>query len=123
MQVRRFRFLSVLVLAASLFAAVPAQAGNLSCAVLPQLFNLYFRFHYVNHQMSDEIRQHTVDQFIKAIDPSKTLLLDAEVEKLRKELVGIFKTMDEGNCKPIEDTHNLLVKRAEENEAMAKDIL
>jgi carboxyl-terminal processing protease len=123
MRVRLLGTLSSLLLATTLLAASPARAGNLSCAVLPQLFNLYFRFHYVAHEMNDDIRVHTVDQFIKSIDPSKTMLLDSEVDKLKKDLVAVFKTMDEGNCKAIEDAQAVLVKRAEENEAMSKDIL
>lgn len=100
-----------------------AQASNLSCAVLPQLFNLYFRFHYVHRSMNEDIKVHTVDQFIKTIDPSKTLLLQAQVDTLKKSLVGTFKTMDEGNCKAIDEAQAALVKGVEENEKFAKEFL
>ncbi len=100
-----------------------AQASNLSCAVLPQLFNLYFRFHYVHRAMNDEIKTHTVDQFIKTIDPSKTLLLQAQVDTLKKNLLGTFKTMDEGNCQAITEAQALLIKGVEENEKFAKEFL
>lgn len=122
MHVRRFSILSVLVFSL-LSMTGTAQAGNLSCAVLPQLFNLYFRFHYVHREMNDEIRTHTVDQFIKTIDPSKTILFAGEVDKVKKDLMGVFKSMNEGNCKAIEEVQTLLVKRAEENEKIAKEIL
>ncbi len=114
----------LLALLLSTFASTGvAQAGNLSCAVLPQLFNLYFRFHYVHRAMTDEIKTHTVDQFIKAIDPSKTLLLQSQVDTLKKSLVGTFKTMDEGNCKAIDDAQEMLVKGVEDNEKFAKEFL
>lgn len=100
-----------------------AQASNLSCAVLPQLFNLYFRFHYVHRSMNDDIKTHTVDQFIKTIDPSKTLLLQSQVDTLKKNLVGTFKTMDEGNCKAIDEAQAALLKGVEENEKFAKEFL
>src|SRR5690606_21464513 len=122
MHVRRFSILSVLVFSL-LSMTGTAQAGNLSCAVLPQLFNLYFRFHYVHREMNDEVRTHTVDQFIKTIDPSKTILFAGEVDKVKKDLMGVFKSMNEGNCKAIEEVQTLLVKRAEENEKIAKEIL
>lgn len=121
MSVRR-SFLIAFVLGTFAFGGV-ARAGNLSCAVLPQLFNLYFRFHYVHRSMSDEIKNHTVDQFIKTIDPSKTLLLQAQVDSLKKSLVGTFKTMDEGNCKAIDEAQEMLVKGVEENEKFAKQFL
>lgn len=117
------RYTLSLLLVASLFTGTNAQASNLSCAVLPQLFNLYFRFHYVHRSMNDEIKTHTVDQFIKTIDPSKTLLLQGQVDQVKKDLLGTFKTMDEGNCKAIDDVQALLTKGAEENEKFAKEYL
>lgn len=117
------RYALSLILLSSLFIGQSAQANNLSCAVLPQLFNLYFRFHYVHRSMTDEIRNHTVDQFIKTIDPSKTLLLQAQVDQAKKNLSGIFKTMDEGDCKPVQDVNIALIKGVEQNEAFAKEFL
>jgi carboxyl-terminal processing protease len=119
----RVSLLTLSIVSSLFFAGGSAQASNLSCAVLPQLFNLYFRFHYVHREMNEETRKHTVDQFVKTIDPSKTMLLEGEVEKMKKELVGVFKTMDEGNCKAIDSAQALLVKRVEENEKIAKEIL
>ena len=121
MSVRR-SFLLAVILSTFVSGGV-AQASNLSCAVLPQLFNLYFRFHYVHRSMTDEIKTHTVDQFIKTIDPSKTLLLQGQVDTLKRDLVSTFKTMDEGNCKAIDEAQAALVKGVEENEKFAKEFL
>ncbi len=73
--------------------------------------------------MTDEIKTHTVDQFIKTIDPSKTLLLQSQVDTLKRNLVGTFKTMDEGNCKAIDEAQEMLVKGVEENEKFAREFL
>ena len=100
-----------------------SSSGALSCAVLPQLFNLYFRFHYVYHDMSDELRKRTIDQFVKTIDPSKTLLLESDVASIKSDLVGMFKTMDSDDCTKLDSTYATLLKRAEENEKIAKDFL
>ncbi len=113
----------VVVVVCAFFTSGIASANALSCAVLPQLFNLYFRYHYVHRGMNDQIKSNTVDQFIKSIDPSKTLLLQNQIDSLKKELLGTFKTMDEGNCKPIEHAHSLVVKGVEENEKFAKEFL
>jgi carboxyl-terminal processing protease len=121
MSVRRLALLTLVL--GSFASGGVAQASNLSCAVLPQLFNLYFRFHYVHRSMTDEIKTHTVDQFIKTIDPSKTLLTQAEVDTLKKDLVSTFKTMDEGDCKAIDEAQAMLVKGAQENEKFAKEFL
>ncbi|MBS1963516.1 MAG: carboxy terminal-processing peptidase [Bdellovibrionales bacterium] len=117
------RSISLFIVLGTFLSGGVAHASNLSCAVLPQLFNLYFRFHYVHRNMTDEIKAHTVDQYIKTIDPSKTLLLQGQVDTLKKNLLATFKTMDEGDCKAIEESQDALVKGAEENEKFAKEFL
>lgn len=104
-------------------AAKEANATQLSCAVMPQLFGLYLRFHYVHRAMTDEIREHTVDQFIKGLDPSKSLLYQSDVAKLKKDLIGVFKTMDAGNCAKIDEVQAMILERAKENEAYAREFL
>ena len=106
-----------------LFLIQSSQASNLSCAVLPQLFGLFLRFHYVHKGMTDELRNHTVDQFIKALDPSKTLLLEADVEGMRKNLATTFKTADAGDCSKIEEVSKIITTRAQENLAYAREYL
>jgi carboxyl-terminal processing protease len=120
MKFLRWSFLSVLFL---VMTVSQAQAAQLSCAVMPQLFGLYLRFHYVHRTMTDEIRNHTVDQFIKNIDASKTLLFEQDVVKLKKDLLSTFKTMDSGDCRKIDEVQKLLVDRAKENEAIAREVL
>lgn len=118
---------SVLCFIFVLFFSSPAFAKSetnfLSCAVMPQLFNLYLRFHYVHHQMSDELKKRTVEQFIKTIDASKTMLLEDDVEKMKKDLLVMFKTMDEDDCAKLDEAYATLVKRSEENEKFAKEFL
>lgn len=104
-------------------SAKVANATQLSCAVMPQLFGLYLRFHYVHRAMTDEIREHTVDQFIKALDPSKSMLYQSDVTKLKKDLIGVFKTMDAGNCAKIDEVQAMILDRAKENEAYAREFL
>lgn len=123
---KKIRLFLVAALSALILVS-PVQAKSdsnfISCAVMPQLFNLYLRFHYVHHQMNDELKKRTVDQFIKSIDPSKTLLLEEDVEKMKKDLFAMFKTMDEDECSKLDNSYAILLKRAEENEKYAKEIL
>lgn len=126
MKSRLFSWLCGATLLASLAIAPNAHSASqtqLSCAVMPQLFGLYLRFHYVHRQMSDELKAHAVDQFIKALDPSKAILYQADVDKLKADLPSIFKTMDSGDCKKIDDVNQLLLARSEENLSFAKEFL
>lgn len=98
-------------------------ATGLSCAVLPQLFGLYLRFHYVHREITNDVREHTVDQFVKSLDPTKMLLLQDDVKTFKKNLLSVFKTMDDGDCKKIDAIQEVLLARAIENENFAKEFL
>jgi carboxyl-terminal processing protease len=107
----------------SAFFIQSSQASNLSCAVLPQLFGLFLRFHYVHKGMTSELREHTVEQFIKSLDPSKTILLESDVGKLKKDLLTVFTTANSGDCSKIEEVQKLIQVRSSENEAIAREYL
>src|SRR4051812_45393735 len=106
-----------------LILASHANAAALQCQHLPQLFDAYFRNHYSHKAMTDELRAHTIEQFIKSIDPSKTLLIEEDVSKLRKDLGQVFGAMQSGNCKVLDQAYQLIVLRAKEDEEFAKTFL
>jgi carboxyl-terminal processing protease len=109
--------LTVLLLPWASFGAV------LQCAYLPQLFELYLRRHYAYKSLTDTIKAHTVEQFIKAIDPSKSMLLDSDVEKLKTTMPSVFATMRNGSCTALEESSKLMITRAQENEEFVKQYL
>ncbi|MBL7717082.1 MAG: PDZ domain-containing protein [Bdellovibrionales bacterium] len=98
-------------------------AGDLMCGQVPDLFQYYFEYHYSNREMTDDIRNKTVDQYIKFLDPSKSLFIESDVSGLKASLKGIFKSMETGNCSALNDAQVLTVKRAEEDEAYVKSVL
>ncbi|MBS1986205.1 MAG: PDZ domain-containing protein [Bdellovibrionales bacterium] len=100
-----------------------AHAEGLMCGTLPDLFRAYLASHYSAHEMTDDIKKHTTEQYIKSLDPSKTLLLEEDVVKLRKELPEVFGTMRANNCDKLYDAQKLLLQRAQEVEAYAKGFL
>lgn len=116
--------LKILVVSVLAFAAgaVPreAQALDLQCGLMPQLFENYFQFHLTQKKLDEEIKTHTVEQYIKRLDPSKTLFLAGDVAQLRADLRATFDTMKKGDCSLLGDVRALTIKRAEENEAYVK---
>ena len=67
-------------------AAGPALAREeLSCKHLPRLFSTFLQKHIIYHHLNDELRARTINNYVKRLDPSKTLYLPEEVDALKKE--------------------------------------
>jgi len=114
-------FPSVNAVTLSTAQASGSQARVLECKHLPLLFQAFLRGHYSMKAMSEEVRNRTVEQFIKSLDPSRTLLLQEDVEALRGQLGLTFKSMGENDCSPLEKAHALIVQRAEADLKLVKE--
>lgn len=100
-----------------------AQPENLTCTYLPDIMNNFLDGHYAMKTLDDRIKTHTVDQMIKRLDISKTLLYESDVVKLRQDLMDMFGTIQEGNCGTLQAVYSLLLTRAGENERFVKKFL
>ncbi len=120
---KRNSFVGALLLLPVLTACTTSRAASLECIHLPAIFDEYFKQHYTAHELTDDIRKHTVDQFIRNVDPQKTLLFEADVTKLCNEVINVFKSAQQGNCGILVDTHKLLIQRSKENEETVKTLL
>jgi carboxyl-terminal processing protease len=98
-------------------------AENITCSRLPLLMGRYLANHYAMKNMTGEIKTHAVDQMIKSLDPSKTLLYESDVERLKPVLQDVFAIVQAGNCSSLQQVYDVLVVRARENEAIVKKIL
>jgi carboxyl-terminal processing protease len=74
-------------------------------------------------KMTEEIKSRAVDQMIKSLDPSKTLLYESDLERIKPVLKGAFVSMQSGDCSSLKQVYDVLVARAKENEAIVKKIL
>jgi len=92
----------------------------LECQHLPVLIQSFLKNHYSIHQLSGTLRERAVEQFIKGIDPSKTLLLDGESQELRKSLLKVFDSMRQGDCSAANAAYDIIIRRAEEDETQVK---
>ncbi|MCK7512866.1 MAG: hypothetical protein MZV70_58495 [Desulfobacterales bacterium] len=73
-------------------------AENLTCSSLPLLKEEFLSNHYAMKNMTGEIKTHAVDQMIKSLDPSKTLLYESDLERLRPVLQDVFACVQAGDC-------------------------
>ena len=119
-----FCFRSLLfILLLILLLPVSTRAANLTCSRLPMLMEKFLASHYAMKNMTGEIKSHAVDQMTKSLDPSKTLLYESDVERLKPVLQGVFVSMQSGDCTALQQVYDLLVARVRENEAIVKKIL
>ncbi|HUH66043.1 MAG TPA: S41 family peptidase [Syntrophales bacterium] len=118
----RFYFL-LLILITILLLPHTAAAENLTCSRLPELMEDFQAKHYAMQSMTEEIQTHAVDQMIKHLDPTRTLLYESDLSSLRPLLQVLFTSTQEGDCSSLQPVYNLLVTRARENEAIVKKIL
>ncbi len=95
----------------------------LQCKILPTMFGIYLKNHYSAKKLTPQLKERTIDQFIKELDPSKNLLLKSDVDAIRPKLMGMFESMNGGDCGTLKTTNELLTTRAKENEAFAKEFL
>jgi carboxyl-terminal processing protease len=117
-------FQKLLLLLLILLLPVSSMAENLTCSRLPLLMERFLDNHYAMKDMTGEINTHAVNQMIKSLDPSKTLLYESDLERLKPALRGgVFAIMQAGDCMALQQVYDMLVARARENEAIVKKIL
>ncbi len=116
---RRLLLLLILIL----FLPVSSAAETLTCGRLPVLMDSFLANHYALRSMTPEIKTQAVDQMTKSLDPSKSLLYQSDVDRLKPALLGLFAGMHGGGCDALQQVYDLLVLRARENESIVKEIL
>ena len=119
----RFCFLLPLILMMIFLLPFTGVAQDLTCSHLPKLMEAFHASHYAMKSATSTIKIHAVDQMIKRLDPSKTLLYESDLEKLKPLLLDVFVSAEKGNCTSLQVVYDLLVARARENEAIVKKIL
>ncbi len=118
--------LMVLSLLTPLIGAGPDSVPKpplLGCQGLPALLNNFETVHYAKDEVSGKVQSRSIEQFIKALDPTKTLLLKSDVDRLRARLPQLFRMMEEGNCALLGEAAKVVLKRVEADLEIAKSML
>ncbi|MFP6630762.1 MAG: S41 family peptidase [Myxococcota bacterium] len=108
---------SILLVVSALIAASPAAAMGLSCKRVSELQTAYLNKHYSFRYLNDELRQRTIDSYIKRLDPSKSIFLAGEREKLASRLRGVFHDVRRGDCTTLLDLRQEMIEHYEEMQA------
>jgi len=118
-----FSLRKLLLLLLILLLPVSSVAENVNCKRLPFLMENLLDNHYSLKNVTGEILTRAVDQMIKKLDPSKTLLYESDVKRLKPLLRSLFVNARRGNCTALHQVYDLMVQRAQENEDIVKNIL
>jgi len=119
----RFKLALLPILMMILLLPLSVTAEDLTCSDLPKLMEAFQANHYAMRSSTAEIRTHAIDQMLKRLDPSKTLLYESDLGKIKSHLLDLFESAERGNCASLQHVYDVLVARARETEVIAKKIL
>lgn len=122
-----FKGISSLILAGSfLFFTSYSYAqskDDLECRYLSAIEGGFLanHIHYANRDT--ELANHTIEQYIKRIDPSKIYLLSTDVDQIKGWMNNLFEKTKNKDCAFLTETQKLLVQRAQDRADFAKKFL
>jgi len=109
-------FALALLCGGPLAASADAGAATLSCNDTSRFMGAYLKGHIRYRRIDPEIETRTIDTYLRRIDPSRTVLLESEVEVMRKSLAGALGKVRENSCEFLEKIHADLVAQQQEVE-------
>ncbi len=111
-----------LILAFSLFATV-GHALDLQCSHVPQITEAFLKAHYLHRTITNEVKEHTIEQYVRGQDPSKTMFLESDIPEIKTQLIQIFEGAKNGSCTVLFEVQKKIVTRAKENEDFVRTFL
>lgn len=118
------QFMRKIVLFALILWVAPVANGiDLSCQTLPQVFDFYLGNHYLHQKLTGQLKDRTVEQFVKRLDTSKSLLLVSDLKETKTLAEGLFRTMKKGDCTALTKVRDMMYKRAKESEDFVRGFL
>jgi len=113
------RRLRVLLIPAALIllgagALARADASELTCETIPTFMKRYLGQHIRYRKLTPELRERTAEVFIRNFDPSQSVLLESEVEDMKKQLVAAFADIEKGDCSALLKVRDVFEKRQQE---------
>jgi carboxyl-terminal processing protease len=107
---RRITRLSVLLLASLITSPAYADA-TVGCETVSRFMGAYLKNHIRHHRLDDTLEDRTIDTYLRRFDPSRTLLLESEVEGIKKSLDGAFVNVKNKSCDFLTGFQATLVKK------------
>lgn len=117
-------FLSVILFFQNPAPAAVDQNSLLHCSTVPELMLTVLRNHISRvSRIDDALVDRVVDQFVKRMDGSKSILWQEDVDKVQTAMRRYMQNLREPQCDDVMNVKNLLVARAKSQLEFAKTML
>ena len=104
--------------------AAPARADSaLTCDALPPLMSTYLQHHVQYHSLDDTLKGRVVESYLQRLDPSRTLLLQKDSDRLASQLRSDLDQILQGDCHSLAEVHQDIVKRARDMEVFVRSVV
>lgn len=97
--------------------------AQLSCNNVKDIQRGYLLAHILYNENSPMLEKRTIERYIKWLDNAKMLFTKTEVDKITKDMTGIFADLEAKNCKKLQNIQDLYLKKLTDRAAFAKKIL
>ncbi len=115
------------LLAVPTFAQFDAESSpfkaQLSCNNVKDIQRGYSLAHILYNENSPMLEKRTIERYIKWLDNAKMLFTKSEVDKITKDMTGIFNDLEARKCKKLHDVQAMYLKKLTDRSAFAKKTL
>ncbi len=100
------------------------RAGSaLSCETLPRLLGAYLQNHVQYRALTEDLKERVGESNLRHLDPSRSLFVQADADKVKAQMGGVFASLSRGDCSQLEEMHKLTIERYEEMEEFVREYL
>lgn len=96
---------------------------ELDCPSVQIAMQGFLSNHLVFNQLTPELERRTVEHYLKRMDGGKSYLFASDFAAIEKSTKGLFAKIKSGDCSPLVQAHDILLKRMNEAQAMVTEIL
>ncbi|MFP6640693.1 MAG: S41 family peptidase, partial [Myxococcota bacterium] len=100
-----------------------SESQSLVCERISELTRTYLHKHISFHYVNDKLRQRVIDNYVKRLDPSRSLYLTEEITPLKQQVRKGLQQVWEGNCSTLLAIQEDQVKRYKSMEKYAREVL
>jgi carboxyl-terminal processing protease len=97
--------------------------SQMTCVMAPHIMRMFLLQHMTEKSITPEIQRRTVKSFLESIDGMKLYLTKAEHKELDSKILKMFKTMNQGDCSPLEDARKIVELRSKEHYSYMQKLL
>jgi len=96
---------------------------HLTCDELPRLMGTYLQNHVHYRQLTPELKARVAELHVRALDPSRSILLESDAQQLRDATGGIFAALARQDCSLLDSMQQLTIRKYRDLEGFVRDFV